>query len=236
MSGYRLKTIAMVTMLIDHITAVLVPSSSTLYLIGRTIGRISFPIFCFLIVQGHKHTRDVRKYLLRLLMFALISEIPFDFAFYYPMSSREFLQHQNIFFTLFIGLLVIAIIDYIHKYFTEKHYQDKNASKYSIIQTLLSILVLFSGCVLASLLKTDYGAIGVLMICFFYIFEYNFTLLFISLVLLNYMSGFPQIFAMFSLLFTKQYNGQKGKQANKFLFYGFYPAHLGVLSLIKHLL
>ena len=77
LNGFVLKCIAMVCMLIDHTGAVLFPQ----YRILRIIGRIAFPIYCFLLVEGAMHTRDIRKYELRLLGFALVSEIPFDLAF-----------------------------------------------------------------------------------------------------------------------------------------------------------
>ena len=82
MNTYKLKLIAIITMLIDHIAAVLIPSDTMLWLVMRCIGRLAFPIFVFLLVEGFHHTRDVKKYLLRLGAFALISEVPFDLAFY----------------------------------------------------------------------------------------------------------------------------------------------------------
>ncbi len=237
MTGYALKLIALFTMLIDHITAVLVPYGSGFYMIGRSIGRLSFPIYCFLIVEGFKHTRDVKKYLSRLLIFAFVSEIPFDFAFYSPVQSIcDYFYHQNIFFTLFIGLLVITVIDYLDRYFTDNYYSNNinMENKYLIRRNIFSIIVLFFGCLLAYLLKTDYSYIGVLIIWAFYRFKDNREILIVVMILLNMLLGFPQILAVFSLIFIGQYNGQRGKQGNKFLFYGFYPVHLIILALIKH--
>ena len=132
-SGSTLKMIAIVTMLIDHIGAVVLArllivqgvnsidtssqnavmqwltQNATLYYTYtamRMIGRIAFPIFCFLLVEGFLHTHDVKKYALRLGAFALISEIPFDLTF--SGKVLDF-QYQNVFFTLFIGLLTMMV-------------------------------------------------------------------------------------------------------------------------------
>lgn len=128
-SGSTLKLIAVVTMLTDHAGATViraiwrhpavssVPERYTLwshiYAASRDIGRIAFPIFCFLLVEGFLHTRNVRKYAERLLLFALISELPFDLAlkgnWYYPAK-------QNVYFTLLIGLLVLIGLRYVAQY------------------------------------------------------------------------------------------------------------------------
>ncbi len=238
MSGYTLKIIAMVTMLIDHLTAVFVPYDSWLYMIGRSVGRLSFPIFCFLITEGHRHTRDIKKYLFRLLIFAFISEIPFDMAFYYPFSDSNYMYHQNIYFTLFIGLLVITIIDYIEDYFAFKYRINSNSNNNIpfVIKNLLSMGVLLAGCLIAYLIKSDYSFVGVLMIWTFYIYKNDIKLLFISQLILNLIYGFPQVLGVFSLYFINRYNGERGKQANKYLIYGFYPLHLLIIFLIKFII
>lgn len=243
MSGYNLKLIAIITMVIDHITAVLVAPSHPFYIIGRSIGRLSFPIFCFLMVQGHKHTSNIKKYLLRLLAFSLISEIPFDFAFYNPLVSNSYLYHQNIFFTLFIGLLVITLLDRVDKmnYIAKssKERANINSSPYGAYlskENFLKAAILIGGCLSAVFLHTDYSYVGVLMIWALYKFENNRQNLFISLFIINLIYGFPQILAVFSLFIINMYNGQKGKQVNKYMFYGFYPFHLIVLYLINLLI
>lgn len=228
MSGYTLKLIAIFTMLIDHMTAVLVPMDHPFYLIGRIIGRLAFPIFCFLIVEGLLHTKNINKYLLRLLIFAFISEIPFDLAFYEPGLNNDHIYHQNIYFTLFIGLLVIAIIHNLDKYF-----KTKKVNKYNVSQIALSVLVLLTGCLVALLLYTDYSFVGILMIWGFYKFKNNPTMLIVCMILLNSLYGLEQMFAMLSLFLIKRYNGQRGPKINKFIFYGFYPTHLLILYLVK---
>ena len=104
LSGSTLKLIAIVSMLIDHVAAAVIvrvlyaghwtEQLYQIYRVMRSVGRIAFPIFCFFLVEGFEHTRDRKKYALRLFLFALISEIPFDLAF-----SAEILevQYQNVF-------------------------------------------------------------------------------------------------------------------------------------------
>ncbi len=108
LSGSDLKIIAVIAMFLDHLAAtVLVRCLVTgvfwdqaawyeVYQVMRNIGRVAFPIYCFLLVEGFIHTSDRRKYALRLFLFALISEIPFDLAF--NAQVLEF-GYQNVFFT-----------------------------------------------------------------------------------------------------------------------------------------
>ncbi|MBP3544518.1 MAG: hypothetical protein J6J86_09845, partial [Lachnospiraceae bacterium] len=121
LAGSTLKIIAIITMFIDHIGAAIFENNEITMcvmakgehayviwgladLVLRLIGRIAFPIFCFLLVEGFLHTRDVKKYALRLGAFCLISEIPFNLAFF---GQPLYAGHQNVFFTLLIGLLVL---------------------------------------------------------------------------------------------------------------------------------
>jgi len=132
LTSFAIKVIAIVTMLIDHCGAVFVerrlsiiketvpnyegdPTYVALNItdgIMRSIGRIAFPLFIFLLIQGFMHTRNRLKYAIRLGLFALISEVPFDMAFrntYFTMS------YQNVFFTLFLGFLFMCVADFIYK-------------------------------------------------------------------------------------------------------------------------
>lgn len=168
LSGSALKMTAIITMLIDHIGAVVLArllisgQGNTwiyqLYFVLRTIGRIAFPIFCFLLVEGFKHTGNHKKYALRLFVFALISEIPFDLAL---SSSILELEYQNVFFTLFIGLLTISGFHVV---------QEKVEWTPFKRAAVLSVL-LFAGMGAAQLLHTDYGAKGVMCIVALYIFR-----------------------------------------------------------------
>jgi len=216
MSSFALKLIAMVTMLIDHIGAVLIPMSDPSYEIIRIIGRIAFPIYVFMLVEGFYHTKNINKYLFRLGIFALISEIPFDLAFH--RSLGEF-NYQNIFFTLFIGLGMMYLMSIIETRF----------AKNILASNFLDAVVLILACLVAEVLRVDYGAPGIILIAVFYLFRKSkFMLTLMVFVVLNYYLGGISIFGIASLIFIFLYNGKKGKEV-KYLFYGFYPVHLLVL-------
>ncbi|MFU0828684.1 MAG: TraX protein [Lachnoclostridium sp.] len=227
MNGCNLKYIAMITMFIDHLAAILLPSETPVYLVFRIIGRLAFPIFCFLLIEGFRHTHSVKNYLTRLGIFAFISEIPFDLAFtakYYG----DYWQDQNVFFTLFIGLAVIWGMSIVDK----KFYKDTFQSKF--LNRLLQGIVVMTGCFAAFFLKTDYSYMGIFLIVVFYLFREKKALMTFFVLLVNlFLGGIIQAFATLALVFTFRYNGERGPQANKYLFYIFYPAHILFLYLIS---
>lgn len=209
MTNFHLKLLALTTMLIDHVGAILFPQ----YIILRIIGRISFPIYCFLLVEGYIHTHNFKKYILRIGLLALISELPYDLVFH---EKAIFIYSQNIFFTLFIGLLAVHSINYF-----------KN--KKFIIPIIIFIL-----CFIAYIIKCDYGYIGVLIIIGFYIFKTNFmNLVLFQLMLLFPFHNIANIFRILALIPIFFYNEKKGYNI-KYLFYPFYPLHLLILYLITY--
>lgn len=223
MNSIRLKWIAIITMLIDHVAAVLLPQTSPAWLVMRVIGRLAFPIFVFLLVEGFHHTKDVNKYLIRLGIFALLSEVPFDLAFYGKVLE---LEHQNIFFTLFLGLACIYLMSLV----------EKKYGKNAVTTNVLNGVVTLTFCVIAFLLRTDYNFAGILLISAFYLFRGNkllqtFTLFFVSAFILGSIS----VFATLAIIPIAFYNGEKGKSM-KYFFYCFYPAHLLILAGINLLL
>ena len=224
MNGFALKLIAVVTMLIDHVTAVLIPEGTLWYMIGRSIGRLAFPIFCFLLVEGLLHTKNVKKYLIRLGIFALLSEIPFDLAFSNKTMNMAFLYQQNIFFTLFIGLAVIYAMSII-----EKKYANN-----MILSNLFDSLVVIAGCAISILLLTDYQYLGILLIVAFYLFRGNKIVLTIAVFIVTAFLGNPlEGLGTISMLFIWLYNGKRGPQFNKYIFYAFYPVHILSIYLIS---
>lgn len=248
MSSFTLKMIAIISMLIDHIGVIFIPNDDPkyqmLYLIFRCIGRLAFPIFCFLIVEGFYHTRDVKRYLTRLGIFALISEIPFDLAFYHYNFHTDVItdlshyingdnlrlvirlfNNQNVFITLFLGLLTIYIMDTVDKKLERKIFE---LNFYNALITLVS-------CAVAVLVRSDYSCLGVLLITAFYLFRGSKSLCGISIFLiLGFLTGdfLYGVCATLTIIFIMNYNGTKGKDV-KYLFYIFYPAHLFLLYLIK---
>lgn len=247
LSGYCLKMIAVVTMFVDHTAATILlrmleqmpswgPISADnyaiwrrVYLFMRGIGRMAFPIYCYLLVEGFTHTRNRAKYALRLFVFALLSEVPFDMAF---QKSFFDLSYNNVFLTLLIGLLTIWGIHEVRNYGRT----DKTSEQFSFIEEILRglfmIVITFAGCVAAELLHTDYGASGIIAIFILYLFYerrlQGFGLMVLSLGLL---AGELEFVAFLMLIPMSYYNGTRGKQ-NKYFFYAFYPIHLLVLSLI----
>lgn len=146
LSSFELKWIAIFTMLTDHVGAVLFPE----YRVLRGIGRISFPIFCFLLVEGFHYTHDRKRYFERLLLFAFLSEIPFDLAVFGKCFAP---QHQNVFFTLALGILMMS--------FLEQKYELKSRAMILVIM------------ILAVVLRTDYSVEGLFIIYIFYMFREN---------------------------------------------------------------
>ena len=105
LDGTALKLIAMVSMVIDHVGAVFFPAAAWM----RMVGRLAMPLFSFCVAEGFAHTRDKKKYLLRMGVFALLSEVPFDLAF----EGRVGPGHQNIMLTFFLALLALTLYDRI---------------------------------------------------------------------------------------------------------------------------
>lgn len=243
-SGSTVKIIAIAVMLIDHIGAVIVErmllNAGALYqtqeqlqqgiayrqdeaviatlllvdLILRMIGRLGFPIFCFLLIEGFMHTKNVWNYALRLGVFALISEVPFDLAF---SGSFFYMDYQNVFFTLFIGLTVMIAYDRIQRRENWPGWQKK----------ILGVIAILLGMGAAALLKTDYAAIGVLCVMIMFLFRKNR----LYQVIAGCIAFCWEITAPLAFVPIAMYNGKRGLNM-KYVFYAFYPVHLLLLYII----
>lgn len=211
LNAFTLKVLALITMTIDHIGAVLMPYAVWM----RIVGRLAFPIYCFLLVNGFRNTSNVKKYIGRLLMFAFVSEIPFDLAFSGGVIVPEY---QNVFFNLFLGLVMMEFITMFRTY-------GKTDS--AILNgTLEGLIVLFMA-LLAEVLKTDYSFYGILMIYVFFLFENNFFLNLLFQALINIrLIGYIQGYAVAAMIPVYLYNGSQGCKKFKYFFYWYYPFHL----------
>ncbi len=211
-SSTSLKLIAIFTMLIDHM-AICLPyfvMQPDVYTVMRMIGRISFPIFCFCLTEGYAHTKNIQAYIMRLFAFAIISEIPYDIG----RGSQTLIElgHQNVFFTLCLGLFTIYILENLCTGYVSR------------------VITVFISCVAAFGMRMDYNYFGILLILTFYYMKDNHFFRFIAVSLLNILKGQPT--AIISLIFIEFYNGKRGANV-KYLLYAFYPLHFVVLFVIR---
>ena len=236
MTSFSLKIIAIVAMFCDHFGDAFFGQFSFLNLIGR----MAFPIFAFQISEGYTHTKNLRKYFIRLGIFAIISQIPFSLFSYKILNATTF--SLNVFFTLFIGLLSIYLYDYICT-LSQKSKNDKPFVHFIDKIFALIIVVLLS--YVAELIHTDYGYWGVIIIFAFYLLRKRKIAMFSIFVALCFIKYLPDLikynfnylivllflFTALPALFIGLYNGKQGKKI-KYLLYAFYPLHLFLLYLI----
>ena len=208
-SGYWLKVIAVVSMLIDHTSAVIleqIPGLEAPAFFMRIIGRAAFPIYCFLLVEGFYHTRSRAKYAGRLFLFALISEVPFDLAFSRRMWD---FSSSNVFFTLLFGLLVIWGVEGIKQKFVEDVYGNKAA----VIRLILTIVIVAAGGFLALLFRTDYDLSGIVTIFAIYMFyPKKVKGMGIGVFVLTLLASIIEAAAFLDMIPVYFYNGTRGKQ------------------------
>ena len=227
MSSFVLKIIAIIAMFCDHFGDFYYGYTTVL----NYIGRLALPIFAFQITQGYIHTKNIKKYILRLTVFAFISQIPYMIFKHYIFGS--FLE-VNVIFTLLFGLLTILIYDKYHKFVG-----------------ICSCILLGT---IAQVLNFDYGFFGVFIVFMFYVLrdkKIYMSIVFILAVIIKYYLrilkySFIPLSKLFlldsysismystclSIILILLYNGKKGKDA-KYLFYIFYPVHLLILGLLK---
>lgn len=211
MTTFLMKWIAVLTMITDHVGRMFFPDVH----IFNIIGRIAFPLFAFLLVEGFVHTGNLKKYMLRMLIFACISEIPYDLAM--QETWLEF-SRQNTIWTLTLGLLMLALC---------------RKCQYSV-WAVAGIAVVC--CAAAALLRFDYGAGGIVLILILYFLRDRQWLKYLAMLGLSVLwFGGTEIAAMISIIFMLAYNGKHGKNM-KYMFYWFYPVHLAVLFFIKILI
>ena len=228
LSGSTLKIIALVTMFIDHIGAVIVQRTmwmpgfdhdfwNSLYWSLRNIGRIAFPIFCFLLVEGFIHTSSVKKYLGRMILFAFLSEIPFNLGISGKIINFDF---QNVYWELVMGIAAMICLDVI----------EKKKLNY-LIQVILRLSVIAVFALGAEALNLDYGMYGIISIVALYVFRQNK----VPQLIVGAISFCWERIAPLAFLPIAFYNGKRGRNI-KLVFYIFYPAHLLILYIIARVM
>ena len=210
LNTFTLKIIAIISMLIDHIGHIFFPE----VMLFRIVGRIAFPIFAYVLAEGIYYTKDITKYMLRLGIFAILSEIPYDLAI---MGSVLEFSHQNVFFTLFFGVFLF----WIYKKITHDGWR---------LATL--VIMLFTVIFLCQWLHTDYSDIGILLIFVFYMYrDKKVGKLVLAGALFLGLTGGLQLYALLALPLIALHNGEQGPKIKSF-FYLFYPAHLLILYIV----
>ena len=230
-----LHIIAMTLMLMDHLWATLLPAQEWL----TCAGRVAFPIFAFMAVEGYFHTRSFKKYILRMLLFAVLSEIPFDLmyggAWFYPV-------HQNVLWTFLLGLLGVWLMEQVRK-------KGK-----TWMYLLVCVLVVPAGLVLGTLCMVDYYGVGVLTVFVFYFLHGRkwwcflgqlAALYWLNVELLGGLMYPVQLFgmefelcqqglALLALIPIWLYRGRQGYHSKPFqyLCYAFYPVHMLLLVVV----
>lgn len=220
MSIFALKLIACFTMVLDHIKYAIPETNG---FITTYLGRLSYPLFAFLITEGYVHTKDLKRYYKRLLIFAIISQLPFML---FRTLVGEYLM-LNILFTLLLGLISITIFDKVKKKW---------------ISIPLCLLVIFLG----KLLNVDYDWYGVTTVFVIYLFRQRKILQFIGFSLLTFIHYYTKglfynvsthillsySFTISSIFLIWLYNGKLGKKV-KYFYYWFYPIHMLIVYFLK---
>ncbi len=227
LSSDILKLIAIVAMLIDHVAWAFVDFHSLLGQAMHIIGRLTAPIMCFMLAEGYYRTCNVKKYAIRLGVFALISHFPYAYFF---TGEFQFLHQTSVIFTLFLGLIALIV---------------SNSPKYNQNVKTVILLVIFILSMFA-----DWGGLGIVWILIFSSNRYSRSLqmkyfsistaIMIGLnIFLNMSNGYWynnlfQLGIFLAVPLLSQYNGvRKSGKGCKWFFYIFYPAHLLLIGILK---
>lgn len=258
LTGNSLKIIAILTMLFDHFCKIVLPwfvdnywrlleqngqistqqfldidwfIRSKLY----AVGTVAFPLFCFLLTEGFFYTKSRKRYIVSMLAFAILSELPFDLGFFSLLSRRAntypfYWDYQNVFFTLFLGLIMMQCLEkFAYK-------TDNRTGKIKAFGLQMMSVVIIAA--FAELIHSDYGMEGILIIAAFYVARrsrlYQVILFLIAYILAT--GAQPTIPILISCIFILLYNGKRGKLKLKYFFYAFYPVHIAVLYVTTLLL
>ena len=224
LDGTTLKLIAMISMVFDHVGDMFFPDAMW----PRMIGRLAMPVFSFCIAEGFTHTKDKKKYLFRIGIFALISEIPFDLAF----EGKVGVSHQNIMLAFFLAVAALMLYDRV------QGEEDPERKHSPFGRIVLGVCVVAAIAVLSFLLRADYTFFAVIAVFLFYVFRKRHPLIRagigVAFLSVTRTVGYYCTTGL-SFIPLAMYNGKKGKGL-KWMFYLFYPGHLLILAAIKHIL
>lgn len=233
LTGSSLKLIAIACMLIDHIAWAFVPAESALGAVMHTIGRITAPTMCFMLTEGYRHTHNLKRYALRLLVFAVISYLPFIFFEYGSLPTAETALTFNMMYTLFLCLLGLWADEHL------------TGAYRTMALVLLGFLTIFGDWpVLALVFTINFFRNRETRKRMIYVFAVTSAVFTVMVGYTYWMMGYsfievlfcslPQMGTLLALPLLDRYNGQKGKNiGGKWLFYGFYPVHLVVLGILQ---
>ena len=234
-----LTVIAMLTMLIDHIAFMLIKNGKLygyneslynnaislpeakkwviLYQIMRMIGRISFPIFCLLIVEGFRKSSNIYKYILRVLILAIVSEIPFDLMVFNEFLTPITRTAQNVVWTYFIALIMLVVLKILNSF-----------------STILGVFSVIIAMLITYYFKTDYAIEGIIIIYVMYMFRNDVNVKCFILLFITFIMSFGNYYgaAILSVPFIFLYDEQKGYIDLKRIHYVFYPLHMLILYAI----
>ena len=225
LTANQLKILASIAMFGDHAVKAWSIRGMTYTLLAQVLGRIAFPIYAFFIAEGFFHTRNRRKYLLRIVLFAALSEVPFDLVFH---RTAWFPRYQNTLWALALGLLLFVCLSHV----------ESVRSLHVDVSWLLRLLLVAGFAVAAHFLHVDYHERGLLCMAVLYFLRNerprSVPVLWSCLPLnLKGFSNPGSFLAAFPLHF---YNGEHGTANLKYFFYLYYPLHLLLILGIRHLM
>lgn len=234
LNALDLKVLAMALMLCDHLWATVISEGMWL----SNLGRLAFPIFAFQVAEGYAHTRNFKRYLGRMFLWALVSEVPFNLMY---SGGTIYPFHQNVLFTFCLALVLIRLIDWAGR-------------KGKLLYCLAAVLACGAGYVLGMITMVDYYGYGVLTVLFFYLCRslpcswlwqlagvgyvnlYLLKGMLFPISILGWAVEFPQQgLALLALIPIWLYNGRQGphNRAIQYTCYAFYPVHMLILAVLN---
>ena len=227
LNSNHLKLIAITAMTIDHIAWLLFPGFQTNWyvLLLHIIGRLTAPIMWFFIVEGYNHTRNIKKYLTRLFIFAIISHFAYCFAFNISFIPNSIFNATSVLWSLFWSVVLLIILD------------NEKINKYlKILLFILIFLITF---------PSDWSCIVVFAIIFmnkykdnfkkkmFYMMFATFMYAIVYFIFINKVYAIVQLFTCLTIPILYLYNNERGKLNLKYLFYIYYPLHLILIGILR---